>query len=97
VIVINSVALPPENKAILIPHFLCLAWNYSMKQRVAIFRRYNIRALNLWTLNISPRMLAYIGLGVPWQFSCRLNERPRKTLIYGTPAERFKACVASIG
>ena len=42
------------------------------------------------------RGLAY-SQAVLNKVACQLNERPRKTLGYETPTERFNACVASTG
>ena len=70
-----------------LPTELSLTWDRG--KELADHRRFTL-ATNIDVYFCDPQS--------PWQRgSNELNERPRKTLGFETPAERFNACVASTG
>src|SRR5258705_9732809 len=47
--------------------------------------------------NTNRLLRQYLPRGTDLSLHRQLNERPRKTLLYQTPAEKFAECVAAIG
>jgi IS30 family transposase len=48
-------------------------------------------------VKLTPLSPSFVGSAHLNKVARQINERPRETLQFETPAERFKACVASTG